>query len=456
MRHEIIGVAAESIAYESGIEPGDVLLRINGAKIKDVLDYRFAVCAEELTLEIEKAAQPPLNRGEIWELEIEKDADEDLGIFFKHALMSAKRRCANNCVFCFVAQQPPGLRRSLYIRDDDIRLSFLHGNYVTLTNLSHAEIKRIASYHLSPLRISVHAADLNLRARMMNSKNAANLFDALEIFANAGIKMHFQIVLCKNINDGEFLSQTIAALAAQKGAESLAVVPAGITRHRENLFPLEPFTPADAKKILAQINAAPRKSFVFAADEWYIIAGEPLPPYDFYRDFPQLDNGVGMMRLFEREFFSGDEKFSGRCPRYICEANVLPHELFLEKKFDKKTDMKRIGIVTGFAAEAFMRGLAREFEKTHPHVRITVYAVKNNFFGENITVSGLLTCADIIAQLKGKTDAQILFLPQNAFRANTETMLDGTTRKNLAAALGVPVKIGSTHGGEFFKQLSEA
>jgi putative radical SAM enzyme (TIGR03279 family) len=428
MKHYIVEIERESIAEELGITPGDILLQINGKKIRDVLDYQFAIAAEEIFLEIQKG-------DEIWEFEIEKDEDEDLGLIFKHALMSPKRRCINKCVFCFVDQQPQGLRQSLYFKDDDVRLSFLHGNYVTLTNLSSAEIKRIASYHLSPLRISVHTTDLALRQKMTNCKNAVNLNEALKIFGDAGIKMHFQAVICKGINDGEHLTSTIKNLASQKGAVSLAIVPAGITRHRKDLFPLSPFTPQDAQKILATIEAAQKKHpFVFAADEWYILADKPLPPLAHYRDFPQLDNGVGMMRLFE-------EQFSEALP-------PNPH-FFFEKKKQKTLSF---GIITGYAAAKFMRGLADSFEKKHPHIKISIHAIKNNFFGENITVSGLLTGTDILSQIKNPTE-DIFFLPENAFRANTETMLDGITRKKLSAALGVPIKIGSSNGKAFYSQL---
>jgi len=432
MTHEIIEIIPNSIADELEIAPGDILLQINGKKIQDVLDYHFFVKEEYITIEIQKP------NGEIWELEIEKDAEEDLGMAFKQPLMSETRRCANNCIFCFISQQPKGLRESLYIKDDDIRLSFLHGNYVTLTNLSNQEITRIANYHLSPLRISVHAADLTIRKKMLNNPSE-NLHTALTTFGNAGIKMHFQIVLCKGINDLGHLGETITYLKALKGAESLAIVPAGLTRHRNNLYPLQPFTPDDAKNIITQIQNHP-KGFVFAADEWYIMAGQPLPTYDHYGDFPQLDNGVGMVRLFEHEFL---EDLGGFAPN--------PPHAFLKKSVAKNFD---IGIITGAAAAGFMRGLGSEFERCYPHVRINVYAIKNNFFGENITVSGLLTGEDIIAQLKGCVVDDVLFLPENAFRDGTQTMLDGTTLSQLSTALSIPIKIGSTHGNEFLNQLS--
>jgi putative radical SAM enzyme (TIGR03279 family) len=346
--------------------------------------------------------------------------------------MSETRKCRNKCIFCFIDQQPPGLRQSLYVKDDDARLSFLMGNYVTLTNLSREEIERIANYHLSPLRISVHTTNPDLRKKMMNCENAANLNEAIKVFSDAGIQMHFQIVLCKGINDGENLSRTIRDLMQVKGAESLAVVPAGLTRHREKLYPLEQFSPQEAEAVIALIESF-GNTFVFAADEWYILAKKNLPEYEQYKNFPQLDNGVGMLRLFE-------------------------HEFLLQKKSCKPAAAMEIGIITGHAAQNFMRRLADAFTQTHPSVTITIHAITNHFFGENITVSGLLTGTDIIAQLshENRTAANILFLPENAFRANTDEMLDGTTLQSLSAKLGVPVKKGSTNGKEFYNQLIEA
>ncbi|MCL2387329.1 MAG: DUF512 domain-containing protein [Defluviitaleaceae bacterium] len=456
MAHEIIEVLPDSIAHELEISAGDILLSINGKKIIDVLDYRFVVLSEELLLEIQKAAQPP-EQGEIWELEIEKDADEDLGLVFKSPLMSEKRHCRNKCVFCFVDQQPPNLRPSLYIKDDDPRLSFLHGNYVTLTNLSMEEIQRIASYHLSPLRISIHTIDLDLRKKMMNYENAVDLLEALRILGDAGIEMHFQVVLCKGLNDGVKLEDTIFELLHFiKGAKSLAIVPAGLTRHREGLYPLEPFTPEDAKSVIKSIEFWQEVSsidddtcFVFAADEWYIMSNTPLPKYEHYEDFPQLDNGVGMLRQFENQWQR--QRHSRVSPLACTQGEGCVSKPYSVEEAGRAV---HIGIVTGYAAAAFMRGLADDFEQSQPNVKISVHAIRNDFFGENITVSGLLTGGDIINQLKNHTTADILFLPENAFRANTEIMLDGITREQLSNALGIPISIGNANGGKFHEQLS--
>jgi putative radical SAM enzyme (TIGR03279 family) len=396
---------------------------MNGKPVQDVLDFRFFSHEEEITLEIKKPS------GEIWELEIEKDEDEDLGLGFATGLMDETKTCCNNCLFCFMEQLPPGLRPSLYVKDDDPRLSFLTGNYVTLTNMTAADIRRIAHYHLSPLHVSVHAADPALRQRLTGS--ISPLFDYLHALNGAGITLHFQIVLCRGINDGTYLSDTIHALAAlQPGAASLSVVPAGLTKYREKLYPLAPFTQEEASRVITQVQGHQREykkklntAFVFCADEWYLLAKRPLPPYRHYENFPQLENGVGMTALFEREF-----------------TKALPPNLRINKN---------IGIVTGTAAAAFMRRLT---EPLYPAVK--VLEVTNNFFGPLITVSGLLTGKDILAQLTPLSGFHCLFLPQNAFRHNSTQMLDGTELRDLARAFGLPVYIGSGNGGDFAKQLA--
>jgi putative radical SAM enzyme (TIGR03279 family) len=443
IKHEIANILKNSIAAEMGIARGDFLHSINGEEVKDIFDYRFRIQDENLVVEIEKQS------GDIWEIVIEKEADEDLGILFKQSLMCNTKRCRNKCVFCFVDQQPKGLRPSLYVKDDDPLLSFLLGNYVTLTNLNEAEIKRLAGYHLSPLRISVHAADLDLREKMMGTSAARNLHSALQIFNEAGIEMHFQIVLCKNLNDGAQLDNTIKTLAAlQPGAKSLAIVPAGLTRHREGLFPLEPFTKNDAKKIIEQVEKFQTKqNFVFLSDEWYILAEKSLPKYKYYGNFPQLDNGVGVLRLFERGFAKG-----------IAQKEKRENFVFqiISKIFLRKNKPVNIGIVTGEAAGHFIRGIAAMFMQKHFNVKIHVHVIGNNFFGSSVTVSGLLTGQDVIRQLKDKLGGtKTLFLPENAFRSGVKekVMLDGTTKEELEQKLNVRIVIGSTNGFKFYKQL---
>ena len=433
MKHKISAVEEESIASALGVLPGDFLLTIDGAIIIDVLDYRFRLHSERVLAEVEKPD------GEIWELDIVKDENEDIGLVFESPLMSEIKRCENNCIFCFVDQEPQGLRKTLYIKDDDWRLSFLHGNFVTLTNLSDNEADRIAGLHLSPINISVHTSDMNLRKSMMGSENAGNLFRFLSKFGDAGIVMNFQIVLCKGINDGEVLENTIIKLDDFKGANSIAVVPVGLTRHREGLVSLEFFSADDARRIIFQITALQEffmkkrnSSFVFLSDEWYIMAEVPLPTYENYEGFPQLSNGVGMLRLYESDFLSE----LGRLQQSNASASIF--------------------IVTGTLAASFMKSLANAFCKKFKNAKITVIKIANRFYGETVTVSGLLTGEDILTQLANKSLlGDVLFLPANAFMANSEELIDGITRSQLEKCLGVRVLIGNLFGGNFARQLRE-
>ena len=435
-KHKIEAVTQGSIAWEMELAPGDILLSINGQEIKDMLDYRWlTACApgECFIMEVEKLD------GEVWELEIEADSSDDLGISFAAGSMGEDRRCANNCIFCFVDQQPPGLRESLYVKDDDPYQSFALGNYITLTNLGDDDIRQITKHKLSPLRISVHAADMELRRKMMGSPRAEKLFDALGQFIQAGIDMHFQIVLCKGINDGVALDYSIAKLLELgDNAKSLAVVPVGLTRHRDGLYPLEAFAKEDAAAVISQVERWQAKCreeigsrFVFLADEWYVLAGKPLPKLEAYEDFPQLDNGVGMMALFEDEF---------------CYA--------LSEAKDSPPASVRAGIVTGKAAGDFIRKLSRLLMESFPDIAIDIHVIENEFYGPNVTVSGLLTGRDIINQLNGHCGRiDVLFIPQNAFRAGTEDMLCGTTLNDVSQSLGIEAVIGSADGGEFCRQV---
>jgi len=417
IKHEISHIQKNSIAEQLEITSGDFLVSINGQEVKDILDYRLKVQEEILLVEIEKPD------GELWELDIEKEADEDLGLSFM-------RRCKNKCIFCFVDQQPKGLRESLYVKDDDPLMSFVLGNYTTLTNLDEAEIKRLTDLKISPLRISVHTTDMDLREKMMGTKFARNLLDALAAFNKAGIEMHFQIVLCKGVNDGDKLTESIKTL--HNLGKSLSVVPAGLTKHREGLHALEPFSKEEAAEVIKQVNALKLSEFVYLSDEWYLLAGQPLPKYMEYNDFPQLDNGVGMIRLFEREFMGQ-----------------------LKKAVAKPMRKTSVGLITGKAAGRFMRFIAGKFMALHPAVKIEVFEIENSFFGKNVTVSGLLTGQDIIKQLKGKYNVDMFYLPENAFRAGVEekVMLDGVTLAQLSKALGVPVCVGSADGAAFCRQL---
>ena len=431
MKHRISAVEDESISSELGVVPGDLLLTIDGKTIIDVLDYRFRLHAENIVVEIEKPD------GEIWELDIEKDENEDIGLIFEIPLMSDVKLCKNNCVFCFVDQEPPGLRKTLYVKDDDWRLSFLHGNFVTLTNLSDEEVGRIAELHLPELNISVHSTDLDLRKSMMGTQSAGNLFQHIRTLSNAGIAMNFQIVLCKGINDGKILESTVLTLEKMAVAKSLAVVPVGLTKFRDGLTPLDSFLPDEAAVIISQIEKMQhqfikkrKSSFVFLSDEWYIMAGFNLPSLNKYESFLQLSNGVGMIRLFEHDFI-----------------NRL-------KQLPKSDNDKFMTVISGALANSFIRSLVADFCNKFKNAKITVIEVKNFFYGETVTVSGLLTGEDILSQYKKSCQNESsLFLPGNAFRINSEEMIDGLTRSQLEKNLDVCVIIGSQNGGDFCGQL---
>ena len=425
--HKIKSIIPGSVAHQLEIETGDELVKINGQNISDVLDYRFLIHDEEILLEIKK------QNGDIWELDIEKDEAEDIGLVFEQDLMDNIRTCSNNCIFCFMHQLPKGLRKTLYIKDDDPRLSFLSGNYITLTNLDDKEARRIARYHLSPLHISVHAANLDLRRKILRNKKPDKLFEYLKLFKAAGITMHFQIVLCKGINDGAYLDETISALL-EFNTGSLAVVPVGITKYRDGLYPLEPFNSEEAAAVTEQVNKWQEKAkikmgtrFVFCADEWYINAGLSLPGYDYYEDFPQLENGVGMCALFEKEFNDGLKSGPGEY-KSAC-----------------------TGIVTGTSAAAFINRLVG---KVDPEIK--VYPVCNDFFGSTVTTGGLLTGSDVINQVKPKATAdkcKRIFLPGNMFRSGTDLTLDDVSLDEISGALGMAAVIGATNGEAFLKQL---
>jgi len=464
-----------SIASEMELEPGDFLLSINGQEVKDMLDYRWLTVDECFLMEVEKPC------GEIWELEIETDGDCDLGLSFAKGSMGEDRRCVNACIFCFVDQQPPGLRESLYVKDDDPYQSFVLGNYVTLTNLSDDDIRQVVKHRLSPLRISVHAADIQLRQRMMGSPRAAKLFDALEQFSQAGLEMHFQVVLCKGINDGPALDYTIERLLQLgRGAKSLAVVPVGLTRYRDGLFPLEAFSSKDAAAVIAQVDEWQGKClanvgsrFVFLADEWYVLAGKALPGYDAYEDFPQLDNGVGMMVLFEDEFCDALAMERNHPPtkatsKASSATKAIPQHatpVIARSEATRQSNplvnttadtTKKIAIAAGKAAGDFMFKLSRLFMESFPNISVDIHVIENEFYGPNVTVSGLITGCDIISQLEGRCgEVDVLFIPENAFRAGTEDMLCGTTLSDISKTLNVKAEIGAADGGEFFRQLTK-
>lgn len=422
--HIVETVEKDSIAQELGIEPGDRLISINGQEIEDIFDYQYYVEDEELLLLIEKAD------GEQWELEIEKDADEALGIGFGAGLMDEYRSCCNRCIFCFIDQMPPGMRDTLYFKDDDSRLSFLQGNYVTLTNMSEHDIQRIIKYRLEPINISFQTTNPELRCRMLHNRFAGDALKKVDLLYQGGIEMNGQIVLCKGVNDGEELERSIRDLTRYLPLlRSVSVVPVGLTKFRDGLYPLEPFTKEEARQVLEIIHRWQKKiyeeyglHFIHAGDEWYLLAEEEVPEEERYDGYLQLENGVGMLRLLFNEF----------------------EDAFRQQKGDQRS--AELSAATGKLAYPYIRRMAERIEERYPGVKIHVYCIRNDFFGERITVSGLITGGDIIAQLKGKRLGSRLLLPCNMLKADEDVFLDDLTVKEVSDALQVPVNIVKSSG----------
>ena len=432
-RHVIKRVLPGSIAEELELEPGDELLSVNGQQIEDVFDYHYLINDEYLEILIRKPDQ------EEWELEIEKDFEEDLGIEFDSSLMDEYRSCRNKCIFCFIDQMPKGMRDTLYFKDDDSRLSFLQGNYVTLTNMSDHDIDRIIRYHLSPINISFQTTNPELRCRMLNNRFAGDIFPKVQRLYEAGIEMNGQIVLCKGINDGEELERSIRDLSKYlPHLRSVSVVPVGLSRYREGLYPLEPFTKEDAQKVLDTVKKWQDQlypqyglHFIHCSDEWYILAQQPIPREEEYDGYLQLENGVGMVRLLESEVL---EELSNRKPD------------------DRK---RRISIATGRLAAPFIRENISHIQKLYPGIEVNVYSIRNDFFGEMITVSGLVTGQDLKKQLAGRELGECLLIPCNMLRAGENVFLDDVTVEELEAALGVPVEVVDEDGASLVRAVTE-
>ena len=429
--HIVEQVAPDSIAEELEIESGDAIVAINGNAIEDIFDYQYFTQDEYIEVLIRKPS------GEEWLLEIDKEYDEDLGITFANGLMDEYRSCRNKCIFCFIDQMPKGMRDTLYFKDDDSRLSFLQGNYVTLTNMSDEDIDRIIRYNLSPINVSFQTTNPELRCKMLNNRFAGQALEKAWRLARAGIAMNGQIVLCKGVNDGEELERSIRDLSEfLPNLESVSVVPVGLSKYREGLFPLEPFTKEDARKVLSIIHrwqdklfCAQGVHFIHASDEWYILAEEDLPEEERYDGYLQLENGVGMLRLLMDEFQEAFETL-----KRTKGAEILP---------------KEISVATGKLAHSFIADMAGQLMAQYPQLSIHVYPIKNDFFGEMITVSGLLTGQDLLAQLKTRPLGDKLLLPQNMFKSGETIFLDDMTLDTLEKALQVPIDIVKSSGQDF-------
>ena len=435
-KHIIKKVENDSIAQELGIEPGDILLEIDSQKVEDIFDYQFLIQDTYIEVLIQKPD------GEQWLLEIDKEMDEDLGIEFENGLMDEYKSCHNKCIFCFIDQMPKGMRETLYFKDDDSRLSFLQGNYVTLTNMSDHDVERICNYHLSPINISFQTMNPELRCKMLNNRFAGSALKKVDRFMEAGILMNGQIVLCKGVNDGEELQFSIQEMTKYlPNLQSVSVVPVGLSKYREGLYPLKPFTKEDACQVIDTIELWQKKiyteygiHFIHASDEWYILAEREIPEEERYDGYLQLENGVGMLRLLREEF-----------------ADAMKIRKDCKKKESGKKE--RISLATGKLAYPEILKMTEKIMQEYEGINITVYPIINHFFGEMITVSGLLTGQDILAQLKGKDLGERLLLPVNVLRSGEEVFLDDMTLTELENALQVKIDIVKSSGYDFVDEI---
>lgn len=438
MRNKIVKVFAGSIAEELEIEPDDVLLKVNGMPISDVLDYKYLTSDEYVTLEIEK------KNGEVWSLEIEKDFDENIGIEFEEQLMDNPKRCCNKCVFCFIDQLPRGMRKTLYFKDDDFRLSFLQGNFVTLTNLNDKDLDRIIRYRISPINISVHTTNPELRIKMLNNKNAGSICDKIKKLCEAGISINCQIVLCRSLNDGAELKRTLDDLFEfYPNIQNVAVVPVGVTRFRENLFPVQTFDKDSAFELINAVNGYTsyyeKKSgipFVRLSDEFYVIAGASIPQASFYGDFSQIEDGVGIIRTF----------------RDTVEKNIkdLRNEGRVELIF-----------ATGLSAYNELLNAAQKIMQHNSEIKINVIKIVNNYFGKDITVAGLITAQDIYEQVKD-IKGDTVFIPDTMLRKGYEicsdennVFLDNYSIKDLGNMLLKKIVICSFTGEDLIDNVNK-
>lgn len=422
--HIVKSLMPGGIGEELGIEPGDKLLAINGNEIQDVFDYYYYEESEQLLLLIEKPD------GEEWELEIEKDEDESLGIEFDQSLMDEYRSCRNKCMFCFIDQMPKGMRETLYFKDDDSRLSFLQGNYITLTNMSDHDVERIVKYRLEPINISFQTTNPELRCKMLHNRFAGEALKKVDILYRGQIEMNGQIVLCKGVNDGEELERTILDLTGYLPyLKSVSIVPVGLTRYRDGLYPLEPFTKEDAREVLSVIHRWQEKIYqehgihmIHAGDEWYVLAEEEVPEEERYDGYLQLENGVGMMRLLFNEVQEALSAVTG----------------------DER--QREISLATGRLMYPYIGKILEEIRKKFPNITTHLYAIRNDFFGERITVSGLITGQDLTGQLKGQPLGERLLLPCNMLKIGEPVFLDDFTLEEVENSLQVKTDIVKSSG----------
>ena len=423
-------VDAASLCAKKGLHAGDTLISINGHEINDVLDYQFYLQEQKLHLAY-------LDRhGKAKKVTLKKDAFDDIGLSFETYLMDKQHACSNNCIFCFVHQMPKGMRKTLYFKDDDTRLSFLFGNYVTLTNLSEREVQRIIDMHISPVNVSVHTMNPTLRVEMMKNQNAGECLKILPRLAQAGIELNTQLVLCPGINDGQELEHSLRELEKLlPSLQSIAAVPVGLTRFREHLPHLEPYGKDSARAVIEIMDAFGEKCLkrygrrvAYCADEFYLNAGLPLPELSYYEDFPQLDNGVGLWKNLESEFLDAldDCTLSSDTPFFVS-------------------------LATGVAAYPLLCSFRDALLARFPKATIDVYAIENDFFGHSVTVAGLITAQDLIAQLKDKDLHGRLLLPSVMLKSDEEIFLDDLTVSDVEKALHVQIQVTENNGASLLR-----
>lgn len=426
----LVSVDEHSPAQRLGLEPGCTLLAIDGNPLNDALDYQFYTSAPHFTLTI-------CQNGAQQQISVEKGEYEPFGCNFKTYLGDEKHSCANHCMFCFIDQLPPGMREPLYFKDDDERLSFLYGNYITMTNLTDREVERIIKLHISPIFISVHTTNPQLRVRMLANKRGGEVLKYLPRLVEGGIAVNCQLVLCRGVNDGDELRRTLAdLLELTPMVQSIAAVPCGITDYRKNLYPQVPYdakTSAEVIDIMEEFGDECKrrhgKRIIYPSDEWYLKAGRPIPAAAFYEDYDQLENGVGMLRLFEEEFLAELDK---------------PHRVYGTKELD---------VVTGTMAAPLITRMMEELHRQYPMITVHVHTIQNRFFGGNVGVTGLITATDIIAQCAGSLATKTLGIPAVMLREEKDTFLDDITVEQLGQRLGVKVEVLPTAGGDEARAL---
>ena len=431
---KITDVERRSLAAKKSIAVGDILVSINGNEIRDVLDYRFYLAEKKIELKL-------LRDGSEYSVSIKKGEYDDIGLGFETPLMDEKHSCKNGCIFCFIDQNPKGLRDTLYFKDDDSRLSFIHGNYITLTNMTDEDIARIVKMRFSPINISVHTTNPDLRVKMMKNKRSGEVLKYLDDFHKAGLSMCGQIVLCRGVNDGEELLRSLNDLSKYfPEMGSVSIVPAGLTKFRDKLYPLTDFSPEEAREVIALIDSVGEKMLgehgsrmFFAADEFYLKSGIPIPEADYYEGYPQIENGVGMLRSFMDDFSLAWEDISDM-------KDCLASE-------------RCVSIATGVASYPMISEMAKRLESFIKGLKVSVYEIKNRFYGESITVSGLLTGKDISEQLSGKDLGEELFIPENCLKDGEDVFLCGMTVDELSSALEVNVTVSENDGYEFVRAL---